>query len=308
MDALEVGHRNPGRFQLDHLQPGPAHATQNCGNSLRVLRVPGARIVLESRRVGRYNHLHALTLPHMTSQLDVRGSWPGPVSFTRGWARCEARRWNDEFDFGHLRLVRGGLDFLESATEMVAKMSGGVVYSPALYPSSTRIWRRAGFETGDHLDVMELPAGRRIAPPKQALFPVDSPDLDRLLEVDYSAFEPFWRMGHEGLEEAFHATPVAAVFMADEHGEPSGYTIVGVQAGAGFIQRLAVKEKFQGHGIGGDLLRAGVSWCRSRGARNIVLNVRESSTRAIGLYRSEGFANTGVQLEILHKAPARVGI
>jgi hypothetical protein len=182
----------------------------------------------------------------MTSQLVVRGSWPGPVTFTRGWARCEARRWNDEFDFGHLRLVRGGLDFLESATEMVATMSGGVVYSPALYPQGTRIWRRAGFQTGDRLDVMELPTSRQVGRSGQALLPSNSPDLDHLLEVDSSAFEPFWRMGRQGLEEAFHATPAAAVFIVSEPGEPSGYTIVGVQGGAGFIQRLAVKREVPG--------------------------------------------------------------
>src|SRR5690606_29006829 len=100
--------------------------------TFRTFRMPLAGVVVQCHRVGRYNHLHRLTLPQMSSRLVVEGVWPETVTVSKGWSRGEARPWNNETGDGHLRLIRGSSIFLEEATALVAASCGGTVYSPAL--------------------------------------------------------------------------------------------------------------------------------------------------------------------------------
>ncbi len=235
----------------------------------------------------------------MSTQVVVDGVWPGPLRITRGWARGEARPWNDEESAGHLRLVRGGLDFLSQATLAVASVSGGIVYSPALYPERTNIWRTVGYSTEDTLMMMERPINLPNAAPSQRVQPDPNPEWDNLAEVDRCAFSGFWRLGRHGLEEAVKATPTSVVLTHEEDGVISGYAIFGSQRWSSFLQRIAVRPEMEGLGIGTALIRAGIDWSRSQGAHSVLLNVRPTSERALNLYRNEGFQDVGTRLAIL---------
>ena len=85
-----------------------------------------------------------------------RGSWPEPIRFRRGWARADARRWNDVVADGALRLVRGGSVFLGLCSERLNDLGAPHVFSPPLPASSRRPWEAAGFEEFVPLSLMRL--------------------------------------------------------------------------------------------------------------------------------------------------------
>jgi len=235
----------------------------------------------------------------MADRQVVEGVWPGPITITRGRSRADARRWNDETPAGHLRLVRGSADFLAEATATVAEYSGGLVYSPALYPSATRVWRRAGYRPFDSLIVMERGLAARWAAPERLVEPERNPNWDRVVEIDDAAFEGFWRMSGIGLAESSAATRRGIVLTVEDGPGTVGYAIVGVDWGVAYLQRIAVMPQHSGKGIGADLLRAALNWARQEGARAVVLNVRDGADVARRLYQTHGFVDTGTRLEIL---------
>ena len=230
--------------------------------------------------------------------LVVEGTWPDRLRITRGWARAEARPWNDETPAAQLRLIRGGADFLVEATGVVGDRGGEPVYSPALYPTSTRVWNRAGYQRIDQLLVLERPLTLSSPEPAVAIR-TGEPDWDGLVDVDRAAFEGFWRMSRTGLEESAAATRHSTVLTVGDTGRVQGYAIVGAQRGVGYLQRIAVEPESGRRGLGTELVRAGLSWARSHGCRSMVLNVRAGALPARGLYEATGFSDTGTRLEIM---------
>jgi ribosomal protein S18 acetylase RimI-like enzyme len=235
----------------------------------------------------------------MSDRLVVTGTWPRGLTITKGWARAEARRWNDDTEAGHIRLVRGRAEFLDEATGLVSHHAGGVVYSPALFPGATRVWARAGYQPIDSLLVMERDLSSPWPDPQRSLSSHPTPDWDSLVAVDAAAFEGFWRMSATGLRESATATRRGAVLVAAEEEAPIGFAIVGAEWGSGYLQRVAVSPAHRGQGIGTDLVRASLSWARRQGSRAMVLNVRQQSTAARRLYRRVGFVETPTHLQIL---------
>lgn len=235
----------------------------------------------------------------MTDGFRVEGAWPSPISLSRGWGRATARPWNDEAPDAFLRLERGRAQFLESASETVAALSGSGVYSPALFPSATGIWTRAGYEEAGQLEVMERQLGSGVADPEHPIRPKPEPDWQRILEIDRAAFAGFWRMSIHGLTEALASTDPSAVLVTEDEGRLLGYAIVGSQWGIGYLQRVAVEPESTGRGLGRDLVRAALRWAQGTNARTLVLNVRPENERAKRLYVREGLARTGTNLRIL---------
>lgn len=235
----------------------------------------------------------------MDGAFRVEGEWPQPITITRGWSKATARPWNDEAPDGFLRIARGRVDFLRSATDEVAAHSGGGVFSPAIFAGSARIWVRAGYEEVIQLDVMERPLGMEIERPTRRVETVPRPPWRRLFEIDQAAFEGFWRMSTHGLKEALESTASGTLLTVGEEGRIAGFAIVGSQWGTAYLQRIAVEPSAMGNGFGTDLLRAAVKWARSTTAGSIVLNVRSANSGARSLYERGGFRPTGTTLRIL---------
>jgi len=203
-----------------------------------------------------------------------------------------------------VRLERGGAEFLVAVGRRLFEMGAGAVFSPALYPGSTRVWRKSGFDDYARLDVMERSLDR--APTRDRPVAVeidDSPEWNEVVELDRVAFEGFWGMSRLGLEEA-HGTnrDTALMVTRNDHGL-TGYCIVGSQWGTVYLHRIAVQPEHGGQGIGAALVGAAVAWGVSSGGKSMVLNVRPENQRAKRLYGRFGFTHTGTALEVLRQRP-----
>lgn len=260
-------------------------------------------VVTQGGRVARNYDFHLLTLPQVKSLLRVEGSWPGPLHLKSGWFRARARPWNEVVSSPLVRLDRGGIEFLIGVRDELVAITGSDVYSPALYPGSTRAWRRAGFEEYARLVVMErsladLPSRKE----RHQVIAVEDPDWDAILDIDRAAFEGFWGMSRLGLEEAYETNPATTLLTASVDEAPRGFAIVGSQWGVAYLHRIAVHPERTGQGLGAALLDVAMQWGAANGARSMVLNVRGDNLRAQELYERSGFTSTPTNLQVLRHA------
>lgn len=238
----------------------------------------------------------------MSDSVRIEGNWPAPILLTRGLARATARPWNDEDPSALLRLERGSLDFLEAATDCLTGMTRRGVYSPAIYPGSTRIWIRCGYEEHARLRIMERALSTPSEPPTVDVIEATDPDWDLIHHIDQRSFQGFWRMSQHGLQEALSSTRRSAVLTVQRGGALAGYAILGAQWGASYLQRIAVDPDHIRLGLGSSLIRGALQWARQGGSQTMVLNVRDENTRAGRLYAGEGFRATATTLRVLHYA------
>ncbi|MGB7860454.1 MAG: GNAT family N-acetyltransferase [Acidimicrobiia bacterium] len=234
----------------------------------------------------------------MSSPLRIDGMWPSPVVLSRGWARATARPWNDDIEDAFLRLERGSQAFLQSATRSMAQFGLEKVLSPALYPGTTRLWEKCGYEEVRRLTVMERSLSLPIESPPTPVAALE-PDWVAITRLDQSSFSGFWRMSLSGLQEALNSTTKSAVLCSMSGSELAGYAIVGAQWGVSYLQRIAVGPGHRGQNIGSSLVRASLRWGRGSGSQVMILNVRTDNQPARGLYEKEGFTDTGTSLRIL---------
>ena len=210
-------------------------------------------------------------------------------------------------DDAFIRLERGGAEFLRNATDAVRGLGSSRIYSPALYPGSTGVWVRSGYEEIYRLGVMERSLSRGDDGPTTPVAE-SKPDWPRIVEIDRAAFSGFWRMNVAGLREAMGSTRNAAVLTSSRDSVVIGYAIVGAQWGVSYLQRVGVHPEFSGQNIGSDLVRAALGWGRKASSQVMVLNVRADNEPARRLYAKQGFTDTGTALRILcHSSdPAKV--
>jgi ribosomal protein S18 acetylase RimI-like enzyme len=201
-----------------------------------------------------------------------------------------------------LRLERGGTGFLRVTTETLIDLGAPKVLSPALYTSATRVWRRSGYQPAHRLQVMERPLASPSSPPTRPVLPSLPPDWDRIVAIDDAAFDPFWRLGRHGIQEALDSAQRSVLLVAKHNHEIAGFAIVGSQWGASYLQRIAVDPVYAGKGIGSDLVRAALTWARPA-SPTVVLNVHNDNAGARHLYLKEGFRNTGTTLHVLCYEP-----
>lgn len=218
-----------------------------------------------------------------------KGVWPGPLTLRRGWARAEARPWNDAVADAALRLVRGGGGFLDACTKRLFDAGVPSVLSPPLPPSGRRTWEQAGYREFIQLALMRLDLDQPVECPDHLIVELEG-DRSGLLRIDRAAFPEFWRFDATGLEEALSATGRSVVFIIrDSEGAPAGYAIVGYGHAIAYLQRVAVDPKWQRQGMGRSLVRAAARSARGSGAKAMLLNTQFDNQPAIDLYHSEGF-------------------
>ena len=229
-----------------------------------------------------------------------RGDWPGPLTLRRGWARAEARPWNDVAPDAILRVIRGGTSFLQACTDLLIERGAPTVFSPPLAASARRSWEHAGYRPFLELALMRRSLEDPIACPDHLVIEVDSDDLSGVLDIDRAAFSEFWRFDRRGLEEAMGATARSSVFaIRNADGRPAAYAVVGYGHAISYLQRVAVDPAWQGAGMGRSLVRVAARTARSSGARAMLLNTQFENEAAMALYRSEGYVTLTEPLAVL---------
>jgi len=235
--------------------------------------------------------------PHRVFQ---RGEWPGLVSLRRGWARAEARPWNDTSADASLRLIRGGSGFIEACTHRLHVLGAPGVMSPPLAQSARRPWESAGFTPFLDLALMRLDLLGPVTPPQHLVVKEEHYDLDLMLAVDTAAFDDFWRFSKIALVESLQATSKSGVFVIrDGDLGITGYAIVGYGHAISYLQRVAIDPKWQGSGMGRSLIRAVARSARRQGSKALLLNTQLDNESAAGLYETEGYLQLPDSLAVL---------
>jgi [ribosomal protein S18]-alanine N-acetyltransferase len=116
-------------------------------------------------------------------------------------------------------------------------------------------------------------------------------DLDRVAEIERSAFSDPWSRGSFG---ALLGRP-HVYFAVAEHADAGivGYVVVWHAADEAEIANVAVAPPARGHRLGGLLLDTALAQSVRRGAATVFLEVRESNAAARALYASRGFEPVG---------------
>jgi ribosomal protein S18 acetylase RimI-like enzyme len=245
-----------------------------------------------------------MALAETPPKVSHRGQWPGPVTVRRGWARAEARPWNDAQPEATIRLVRGGAPFLQAATEFLHQLGAPAVLSPPLPASARRMWRSAGYVTFMDLALMRRSLDRQPPSPDHLVVEGNDVPLEQLLAIDVAAFSPFWRFDALGLQEAIEATPRTTVLIIrDREGLPAGFAIVGFGSAVSYLQRVAVSPEWQGKGMGRSLVRVAARKARESGTKVMLLNTQFDNESAIALYESEDFVLLPEPLALLRNVP-----
>ena len=236
-------------------------------------------------------------------RLITRGTWPGPLTLRRGWARAEARPWNDEYDDAHLRLIRGGPAFIDESSRTLLELGAPSVFSPPLPATAQRSWRQAGFEGHSTLSLLRLELAPVVASPDHLVAEGSSEDLGEAIRIDLAAFPSFWRLDEAGLSEAIEATPQAQLLVIRSPTSGlCGFAIVGFGSALAYLQRIAVDPPWQSQGMGRSMVRAAARKARARGASALLLNTQDDNVAALRLYEAEGFVTLQEPLELLCRA------
>ncbi len=231
-----------------------------------------------------------------------RGSWPRPIRFRRGWARADARRWNDVIPDASLRLVRGGSSFLEVCSRRLNAFGAPHILSPPLPGGSRRPWEAAGFTEFVPLAFLRLDLTTPLRSPDHLVAVVTDAPIDALLRIDRASFDDFWRFDEFGMKEAIDATgKTRTLLIRGSDGEAVGFAIVGFGHAVAYLQRLAVHPDWQGQRMGRSLIRSAARVARKAGSRALMLNTQTDNDVAIALYESEGFVTLPEPLAVLRR-------
>jgi ribosomal protein S18 acetylase RimI-like enzyme len=162
------------------------------------------------------------------------------------------------------------------------------VISTALPAAECQGFLGAGFDVREELHLLSHDL-EDVPRPPPGLRTVRRHDHPAILDLDSIAFEPFWQLGMDGLDDALRATPHVRFRMAGHRQQVTGYVLAGSNGAIGYLQRLAVHPSARGAGLGRALVSDGLWWMRRHGVRRALVNTQRHNQAALALYRACGF-------------------
>ncbi|HET6229592.1 MAG TPA: ribosomal protein S18-alanine N-acetyltransferase [Longimicrobiaceae bacterium] len=115
-------------------------------------------------------------------------------------------------------------------------------------------------------------------------------DMPRVLAIERASFSTPWK------ESTFRSLLMRTdtdLFVAERGGVPVGYAACWTVVDQAELGNVAVAPEARGLGIGGALVDHAIRCARSRGAREVFLEVRESNVSAQSVYLAKGFQVLG---------------
>ncbi len=124
------------------------------------------------------------------------------------------------------------------------------------------------------------------------LRPLDPSDLDAVIEVEAASFVEPWSRNAFADEIA---QPTRRYVVAELGNVLSGYGGIMIVGEDAHVVTLAVAPGHREKGVASRLMIELIRQARAAGARHLTLEVRESNTAAIELYRKFGFQPAGTR-------------
>ncbi len=226
-----------------------------------------------------------------------------------GWERARTGPWRGDGRIAYLApLPPAGapsVDFLSRCLDTLAARGFTRVLTSALAPAEQTGFLSLGFEEYERLHLLSHDLHHVPRPPREParlLRRGREGDWPAVLDVDAAAFQPFWRLDAAGLREAIEATPATRFRVAVQGGGVVAYSVTGLSAAHGYLQRLAVHPEHRRMGLGRALGLDALRWLRRRGVTEAVVNTQLGNEPALALYLSLGFRKEPMQLSVLHRS------
>ncbi|HZR15035.1 MAG TPA: GNAT family N-acetyltransferase [Acidimicrobiia bacterium] len=216
-----------------------------------------------------------------------------------GWARLGAWRGSTEVAFvsvGAQRPPDG--DLVERALRTLTAEGYTSVVTNALAPADALPFVDAGFAVRERLhllahDMVRLPY--TTLPTRRAR----RADRELVLALDGRAFDGFWRLDAQGLDDALHATPVTRFRVAEDGPDVVAYAISGRAGATGYLQRIAVDPSVRGRGWGRAVVTDALHWLHRHHVSRTLVNTQCDNDAALHLYEACGFARLPVGLCVM---------
>jgi ribosomal-protein-alanine N-acetyltransferase len=156
----------------------------------------------------------------------------------------------------------------------------------------------AGFQETHGVVVLSRPRGslREAKPAAVAIRAARPSDYEAVTATDIAAFEPPWQMSAAVLHDAILRADLISV--AEAEGQIVGYQLTTPSQFGAHLARLAVLPDWQGHGIGGGLVRHLVEFANQRGYRELTVNTQDTNAASLAVYRRLGFRLTGTRYPV----------
>lgn len=117
-------------------------------------------------------------------------------------------------------------------------------------------------------------------------------DCAAVAEMEHQIFSDAW--SEKAVLETIEQ-PNSVCFMVEKAGRAAGYLLAYTAADDVEIARVAAVKELQRQGVGKALMGALENYCRARGIRRMLLEVRSGNTAARQLYASCGFKEDGIR-------------
>lgn len=231
---------------------------------------------------------------------------------TWGRERARAGPWRGDGRIAYLAPLPQGpppsVEFLRRCLDTLTARGYTAVLTSALAPAESQAFFAVGFVEQERLRLLSHDLRRLPEAPPAALRKGREADWPRVLEVDASAFDRFWRLDRDGLDEALAATPLSRFRVANAAGLRGlnaestvvGYAVSGRAGAEGYLQRLAVAPSQRRAGLGTALVVDGLRWMKRWKVRRAVVNTQLGNEAALALYLRLGFVPEPSDLAVLH--------
>ena len=125
-------------------------------------------------------------------------------------------------------------------------------------------------------------------------------DLPALVKLEQETFPWLWWETATTFRQT-NQRPDIWVLVAYRGGELMGYLILAVRGTWGHLNRIGVQPRYQGQGLGRELLTVAIEEMARRGAHTLGLNTQSTNSRSQHLYEDFGFTRSGETFKIYGK-------